>query len=64
MVHRRDGDVVMAAAQAGPGVPLAIRFHDGEVAVTVDDGPPARTPKPKPQNKQSGSKPGNQGSLF
>jgi exodeoxyribonuclease VII large subunit len=64
MVHRRDGDVVMAAAQAGPGVPLAIRFHDGEVAVTVDDGPPVRTPKPKPQNKQSGSKPGNQGSLF
>ena len=64
MVHRRDGGVVMAAAQAVPGDPLAIRFHDGEVAVTVDNGPPGRTPKPNHKSKQSGGKPGNQGSLF
>jgi len=76
MVRRRDGDVVMAAAQAGPGSALAVRFHDGEVAVTVDDGPSKGTAKPqaktrakpqtKPQTKPraSGGKPGNQGSLF
>jgi len=64
MVHRRDGGVVMAAAQAVPGDPLAIRFHDGEVAVTVDNGPPGRAPKPNHKSKQSGGKPGNQGSLF
>ncbi|MBL6954899.1 MAG: exodeoxyribonuclease VII large subunit [Alphaproteobacteria bacterium] len=76
MVRRRDGGVVMAAAQAGPGSALAVRFHDGEVAVTVDDGPAKGTAKPqakpraepraKPKAKPQapGGKPGNQGSLF
>ena len=70
MVRRRDGGVVMAAAQAGPGSPLAVRFHDGEIAVTVDDGPstaqrPARPKaRPKVKPKASGGKPGSQGSLF
>lgn len=69
MVRRREGSVVMAAAQAGPGSSLAIRFHDGEVAVTVDDGPPGGAVKPKPKalpsaGKPSAAKPGNQGTLF
>ncbi|MDP7545979.1 MAG: exodeoxyribonuclease VII large subunit [Alphaproteobacteria bacterium] len=70
MVRRRDGGVVMAAAQAGPGSALAVRFHDGEVAVTVDDGPATPKAKAKPKVKprakpqDSGGQPGNQGSLF
>jgi exodeoxyribonuclease VII large subunit len=68
MVRQRDGGVVMAAAQAGPGSALAVRFHDGEVAVTVDDGSPQPKTQPKTQPKAKttapGGKPDNQGSLF
>jgi len=38
MVRHRDGGVVMAAAGTTAGDSLDIRFHDGEVAVTVDGG--------------------------
>lgn len=73
MVRRQDGGLVMAAAEAGPGSALAVRFHDGEVAVTVDDGvssrpaKPARTPrKTSPDTGPAGKpkNPGSQGSLF
>ena len=66
MVRHRDGGVVMAAAQAAPGSPLAIHFHDGEVAATVDDDGPGRPTKPKsaPRKAKRKSGPGDQGSLF
>ena len=76
MVRQQGGGVVMAAAAAGPGDALAIRFHDGEVPVTVDAGGPGRTPKTadtprkakaKTKTKASGggrNDPDNQGSLF
>jgi len=70
MVRHRDGGVVMAAAEAGPGSPLAVRFRDGEVAVTVDDdvadSPATAKPAPAKAGKKAKAKsdPGNQGSLF
>ena len=66
MVRRQAGGVVMAAAETGAGDALAIRFRDGEVAVTVDDGPPAGARKPARAQGKAKAKagPGNQGSLF
>ena len=68
MVRHRDGGVVMAAAGLGPGSPLAIPFHDGEVAVTVDDGTPGQAAKPRTPPRKAKAKAktdkGNQGTLF
>ncbi|MGF1639858.1 MAG: exodeoxyribonuclease VII large subunit [Rhodospirillales bacterium] len=38
LVHDRTGRAVLSVGALKPGMGLGLRFHDGEAAVTVDDG--------------------------
>jgi exodeoxyribonuclease VII large subunit len=62
LVHRADGAMIRAASETGPGLALAIEFHDGRVAAHVDDG--AGPAAPRRAAPPSRPKTGGQGSLF
>jgi len=58
LVTNADGHAIGAAGEAKPGKAIAIEFHDGKVAATVEGA----TAKPKPARPEP--KAGSQGQLF
>ena len=52
LIRDAAGRVVVSAQEVAPGEPLAIEFHDGQVAVTADG---KRTAKKKPDPSDQGS---------
>jgi len=64
LVTAADGRPVKRAAEAGMGADVTIRFADAVRQARLDpDGPPAKTPKPKPAARKKPA-PGQQDSLF
>jgi exodeoxyribonuclease VII large subunit len=61
LVHGAAGAMIRSAAETGPGLALAIEFHDGRVAAHVDEGAGPAAPR---RAAPSRPKTGGQGSLF
>jgi exodeoxyribonuclease VII large subunit len=60
LVHDRAGHAVVTVEALKPGMGLGLRFHDGEAAVTVDDGA-----KPRKRSASKAGKPDDgQGTLL